>query len=341
MESHHTFEDYSRFGTNDFLGDAYFQEWAQQNNPEQQDFWQRFIQAYPHKAREVNEAREWLQQLQFKAQAASPGQVADMWQYIDEHTSLMKIRRLRRPRRRWVSVAAAVILFLLSFGLWQWFGTGTKQLKTADADIRKVVLPDQSEVLLNAGTTLRYPRHFGETAEREVWIKGEAFFSVTHRETDADHHPQPFIVHTPQLDIMVTGTAFNVNTRHEATTVVLNNGRVSVRFKKATLEDRVLQPGQMLEYAGGRITQQQADTLRITAWKERKFIFTNTPLKEAARQIGDFYGYKVVLKDSALYQYKINADLNIPDISTLEEVFSNALNVRISRTGRTLEFSEK
>jgi transmembrane sensor len=184
----------------------------------------------------------------------------------------------------------------------------------------------------SAGYTLRYRKHF---EEREVWVRGEAFFTVAPREAS-------FIVHTPQLDVRVMGTTFNVNTRHNATSVVLNNGRVSIRFRKPGLEDRALQPGQMLEYANGSITQQAADTLQHTAWKERKFIFTNTPLPEAARQIGDFYGCEVLLKDSALHHHKINAHFDIPaDISTLGQVFSTALDVQITKKGHTLEFSEK
>ena len=67
----------------------------------------------------------------------------------------------------------------------------------------KLVLADHTIVWLNSDSQLTYPVAFnGDT--RELRLKGEAFFEVT-----KDIH-KPFIVHTSQFDIRVTGTQFNV-----------------------------------------------------------------------------------------------------------------------------------
>lgn len=42
-------------------------------------------------------------------------------------------------------------------------------------------LPDGSVVHLNAGSELKVPVYFG-TESREVWLRGEGFFEVVHRE---------------------------------------------------------------------------------------------------------------------------------------------------------------
>jgi ferric-dicitrate binding protein FerR (iron transport regulator) len=73
---------------------------------------------------------------------------------------------------------------------------------------------------------------------------------VIHRDADADHHLQPFIVHTAALDIVVTGTIFHVTAYHHTIRIELNKGRISIHFKDANLADCLLQPGEVLEYTG-------------------------------------------------------------------------------------------
>ena len=87
-------------------------------------------------------------------------------------------------------------------------------------------LPDGTHVYVNAGSQLSFPAVFsGE--KREVYLTGEAFFDV-HK--DKEH---PFIVNTPDIEIMVTGTEFNVSSYSDDnfTQTVLVEGAVSVRKK--------------------------------------------------------------------------------------------------------------
>lgn len=67
----------------------------------------------------------------------------------------------------------------------------------------KIVLPDGSQVWINAGSKLTYSEHFKKEF-REVTLDGEAYFDV------AKDKAHPFIVHTSGIDIKVLGTAFNV-----------------------------------------------------------------------------------------------------------------------------------
>jgi len=148
---------------------------------------------------------------------------------------------------KWMWVAA-VVLFVLSFILWQWFGMNMVQVRTGNAGNRKVLLPDASEVLMDAATTLRYRQHFNETAQREVWLRGGAAFSVV-RKPETSQHLQPFVVHTAMLDIIATGTSFKVAAHNQAIQVTLTRGSIHVHFKDKKQPDRLLQPGQTLEYS--------------------------------------------------------------------------------------------
>lgn len=66
-----------------------------------------------------------------------------------------------------------------------------------------VILPDGTDVWLNAGTTIRYPISFMK-GKREIILDGEAYFEVVHNEKC------PFVVHTYAMDVEVLGTKFNV-----------------------------------------------------------------------------------------------------------------------------------
>lgn len=68
-----------------------------------------------------------------------------------------------------------------------------------------IELSDGSNVILNAGSKLKYPVNFLKGKSREVYLEGEAFFKVTKNKEDA------FIVNTNGLNTQVFGTVFNVS----------------------------------------------------------------------------------------------------------------------------------
>ena len=74
-----------------------------------------------------------------------------------------------------------------------------------------ITLDDGTLVHLNYNTRLIYPEKFGR-GDRNVILDGEAYFMV------AKDKSRPFIVHTPNGDVKVYGTEFNVNTRTEVST---------------------------------------------------------------------------------------------------------------------------
>ena len=77
---------------------------------------------------------------------------------------------------------------------------------TKNGNRTKVVLPDGSQVWLNAGSKLDYDHSTFNKELREVSLSGEAYFDVT------KNHEKSFIIHTKNMDIKVLGTVFNVRT---------------------------------------------------------------------------------------------------------------------------------
>ena len=124
---------------------------------------------------------------------------------------------------RYASLAASItVLICLAFYFSQdYFFYDT--YSTAYGMTKNILLEDGSEVTLNANSTLKVPKALADIDVREVWLTGEAFFSIAKRPGHVK-----FSVHTDNLDVEVLGTKFNVSNRHGKTEVVLNEGSVKL-----------------------------------------------------------------------------------------------------------------
>ena len=148
-----------------------------------------------------------------------------------------------------------------------------------------VTLDDGTLVHLNYNSRLIYPEKFGD--RRDVILEGEAYFMV------AKDRSRQFVVHTPQGDVKVYGTEFNVNTRKEEgmVSVVLVEGSVS--FTPTTGNERMMVPGQELTIIDSQLTLNNIDTAPYIAWNEGKFSFDDWPLERIMQVIGRWYGRTV------------------------------------------------
>ena len=187
-----------------------------------------------------------------------------------------------------------------------------------------VTLDDGSLVHLNYDSRLIYPEKFGD--RRDVILEGEAYFMVAHDKS------RQFVVHTPQGDVKVYGTEFNVNTRNEneAVNVVLVKGSVS--FTPTDGNEVLMNPGQELSFANNQLTLRLTDTAPYVAWNEGEFIFSDWTLGRILNVIARWYGLEVVFMDKELSNHKFSGSLSRyedlkPTLETIEMVTGMSLNV--------------
>ncbi|MEY3397480.1 MAG: hypothetical protein RL220_74 [Bacteroidota bacterium] len=121
---------------------------------------------------------------------------------------------------RWARVAVAAAVVVITGGAFLYLNSEPVMVTFAQekGGFRTLPLPDGSEVMLNAGSTLQYAEDFAE--ERLVKLDGEAYFSVKKGEK--------FTVTTPSGDVTVLGTTFNVYARPDKFEVRCNSGKVKV-----------------------------------------------------------------------------------------------------------------
>lgn len=197
----------------------------------------------------------------------------------------------------------------------------------------KLVLPDGTQVWLNADSKLSYNEHFGTTT-REISLSGEAYFEVV------KDRQKPFIVHTPAMDVKVLGTVFNVKAypSDEATETSLFEGSVEVSLRKSgkkislkpseklLVSNKYLNKGpEKTSFAAATpdITISQINTLpdNITAvetqWTQNKLAFHNQKLADVVADLSRWYGVDIVITDKKLEEKTYSGNF---DGESVEEV---------------------
>jgi transmembrane sensor len=251
-------------------------------------------------------------------------------------------------RLPWLRLAvAAASVMLLAFGIW-WVQTRTTkpqlaEVKTGYGEVKHILLPDSSMVILNANSSMRIPQQWNDDDSkggRQVWLEGEAYFEVQKKSSTR----QKFVVHTDQVDVEVLGTKFNVNTRRQHSIVSLEEGKVQLSVKgevQSVLERKtpmVLRPGQVVDIDGTtqvRISNDK-DVVTHSGWSRNEFHFDNTSLADVARLIEDTYGYKMEATDTTLFQRSISGDLRAANVQELAKVLEFTLKLRMRIEEKTI-----
>ena len=154
-----------------------------------------------------------------------------------------------------------------------------------------LILSDGTRVYLNAESVITFPKHFtGE--RREVTLEGEAYFHVT---ASKEH---PFIVKTKDMDVMVTGTEFNVKAYPDEMNVqaTLLQGAVTVFSGFEKKEKVEIKPNQQAEWYRDsvKVRVKEVDPDLFMAWKNGRFIFRQDRLEDIMRTLARWYDVEVV-----------------------------------------------
>jgi len=250
---------------------------------------------------------------------------------------------VRKPnRQRWWAMplryaAVAAIVVGLTLAVQKLFDTEAPSYVELSVEagprMSHLSLPDGSKVVLNSSTKFRFPDRFG-VRQREVFLDGEAFFSVAHN-PDA-----PFVVRTARQKICVTGTTFNVmdyaTDDYAVTTLV--DGSVTVQELSADGEAGAtyrLRPGEQVYL--DKLTQKttlsavQLDTSRM--WVNKIYHFRDETLLNITQRLEKIYGIRIRIADEVLKTerytgtFPTNAGIeNVLEIFNFEKSFAFELN---------------
>lgn len=193
-------------------------------------------------------------------------------------------------------IAAALIPLFFIIGGYLYYTSNQNRLieiSTAYGETKQILLPDSSEIWINAGTTVKYLKTFS-SKERVVQLDGEAYFAV---KKDSS---KPFIVQTNQLSVKVLGTKFNVKSysTDKNITTTLTTGKVEV--STLSKDSRVLKPNEQLTYnrSTSKIEIVEIPAAETSNWITGNLIFINVSFAEIVRTLERKFDIAIEYRDS-------------------------------------------
>ena len=346
--------NYVDYSVKDFILDESFQKWVLQPDEDTRAFWEPWLKLHPEKQATVDEAKNFIKSLGFREEFPTQQDFSEVWENIEEAKKQFssKVNKTTyyvgssRNFRFLYKVAAVFLLFALSavaYLLWN----DTEQHITCTTnygETRTILLPDSSTVYLNANSTLSYAAAWNEEGSREVWLNGEAFFDVKRKVSETEEiqssHPDRFMVHTQQLDVIVLGTQFNVNERRGKTKVVLHSGKV--KLQSGNRPGVLMEPGELAELNPGaeKLIKKMVDTKIYNSWINKQLIFDNTPLNEVAATLEDNYGLKIEFAEG-IAQERFTGTIPTDNIDILFTILSESLDISITKNNNLIKVHYK
>jgi transmembrane sensor len=336
------FAKYAAFSVTDFLADDDFIDGVLQPTAETTRFWAQLAERYPPQKDTIAQATAILRSYRQQDTFSDPTLKAELWKRIEAEVGPATLAVAQPRAWRWpvlLRVAAAVVpLGVGSFAFWY---SQDQQVRTAYGEIKTVDLPDGTQVVLNGNSSLTYQRGWGHRT-RQVWLRGEGFFRVTHLNKDtAQVKPgERFVVHCRGLNVEVLGTTFNVNDRPGKVNVGLVTGkiRLTTALPNQAPTALTLAPGDYVEYAAQRISapRRLAHPEQLSTWSQHQFVFTNGRLGDILKTLQDTYGYQIAYAHPEAANLQIEGEINVAGVAALLETISASLHVHISQKGNQI-----
>jgi ferric-dicitrate binding protein FerR (iron transport regulator) len=289
-------------------------------------FWNRVKEEIPGMGEKMEEARLALLSIQSKYHAVDSQQIERTWNAIAEKTENQEKRRqgisFRKMKYAAVICSLAFVCYFLFFGSPKQYVYITSYGQSA-----KVILPDSSEVLLNANSrVIVTERTF--FAGLKMKLDGEAYFNI--RNHNVGWRSKKCSVETNQARIIVTGTEFNVRSRGSKTQVYLDEGGVYIT-DLAENTSMKLSPGELAEVdeTSRSFLKTRTGSEKFTSWKKGYLSFQQTTLAEVFALLQDQYGIKANILSPDILNKTFSGQIpgNNPEllIKAVEESFGLAI----------------
>ena len=329
-----TMNKYDTYQTEDFLRDESFINWVLDPEGTNNQAWANWMNSNPDNKESAQKAMEVIRSFDFKKEPATDGFYDNLKQRIDNTIANGNLvpMRARPVFRIWMKAAAVVAGLLIGALVLYYFRKPSyAYISTPYAAIKTVWLPDSSEVVLNANSSIRFNTNPTRN-KREVWITGEAFFKVRH--IDNAGKAQPFAVYAGDAVIEVLGTEFNVKSVNNTTGVLLRQGKV--RFSiPASHSATIMQPNDycLFNASQGKISTRVANPVLYTSWMEQKYRFEKTPVREICETLKEYFGYDFMIRKPELATMAVSGTLELQNEQVMLRILSELLNAKVTKEG--------
>jgi len=352
-------KDYLLYNVEDFITDESYLRYYFRENEADVKFWTEWIGLHPEKLDVVISANNYIDAFsaripepEFQKEQQRFARALDNLSLYDDHyqdetdsEEIVESRpKTRKPGRRimWavalIVIATSPIVYIAvqKNRVFSFSGEPANVVMiekyVPKGERAKIMLPDGSEVELNADSKLTYPSKFTGSS-RELQLTGEAFFRV---KRDSLH---PFHITSSNLVITVLGTSFNMQCYPDKnqTKVALVTGkvrldRISDPLNKQVLgEPLVLTPSEMGVFDKHDLSLEKTkyDIDEETGWRQGIVVFKNAGFEEIADRFDKLYNIRLI-NQSNKKEFKFKGTFSNP--SPEEIVKSICLSKKLSYT---------
>ncbi|MCK0144703.1 FecR family protein [Arenibacter sp. F26102] len=235
--------------------------------------------------------------------------MAKAWEDLNKQKVSKEIKVVKlNPFKKYLSIAAAIALIFTATFLY--YGSLNEEVSTQYAERAEIVLPDASEVQLNADSQISYSKKNWDN-KRNIALNGEAFFKVA--------KGKRFTVTTENGTVTVLGTQFNVENRKDYFEVACYEGLVSVIYNKKEVK---LPAGNSLVVINGEAHALEIPNIKEPSWIRDESNFKSIPLKYVLDEFQRQFNLEVVTQNIDTEQLftgsfsNTNRDLALQSIST-------------------------
>lgn len=237
-----------------------------------------------------------------------------------------------------ISFCLAAIAMMATHPRWTSRRSVTHVYTTAAGQHATVKLPDGSQAVLGAATSLGVVID-GANRKTTVTVQGQALFTVVH------HADAAFLVRTGQSVTRVLGTTFLVRKypTDPFTRIVVSEGRVviqAIRKGASVGSQAVLIPQTLgvVNDSGQIVLTPNIAVNRYTGWTEGELLFEATPAGDVVADLSRAYGVDITLSDSTLAKHPITWGVQTtryPLAQALREL-TTLLSAHVRKSGNSI-----
>lgn len=246
-------------------------------------------------------------------------------------------RRYRLKVVGWSMAASFVVIIITSIWFWN-RDLGWEQYQTGYGETMEVVLSDNSNVLLNANSTIRWNADWAKAGERIIELTGEAFFDIARNEGI------PLTVESKNATIRVLGTSFNVREDALGTDVYLYEGKIELELNPETGDSIMLMTtgDWIMQPAGHTSIKKYKDVTRNEAasWTEGELKFRNRPLGEILIRLEGIYGKRFEVQDTSLLSIPMDVGVPYANWEVMKSALELSLSVELEENGKTVKLKK-
>jgi len=232
-----------------------------------------------------------------------------------------KVRRLNV----WIPRVAAVLFIALGLSFYL-YATNTTEQHADTAAMASFTLPDDSKVVLNAGSEAHY-KEFNWSSNRMLELDGEAYFKAAKGKT--------FDVVTPLGTVTVVGTQFNVKARGTRLDVTCYEGKVRVTTPSETI---LLTPGKTVAYEDGKNLNLPDVQAGEPGWVRHEAVFVTEKIKNVVAELERQFNVTIVLAGPVSTK-SYNGTIPTKDLNTALDIVRGPYNLSYKKQGNKIILS--